>query len=67
MADHPELLKSMLQDIINDRTENATVTMHDYFVSKTREVAGMGQPADAYVDTPDFSDDDDTDYDDDDE
>lgn len=44
MADHPELLKSMLQDIINDRQEQATVTMHDYFVSKTREVAGMGQP-----------------------
>ena len=43
MADHPELLKSMLQDIINDRSDQAKVTMHDYFVSKTREVAGMGQ------------------------
>jgi len=45
MAEHSELLKSMLQDIINDRPEQAQVTMHDYFVSKTREVAGMGQPA----------------------
>ena len=48
--DHSERLKSMLQDIINDRHENATVTMHDYFVSKTREVAGLGQPV---VETPD--------------
>ena len=55
MADHPELLKSMLQDIINDRQDQARVTMHDYFVSKTREVSGMGQPA---QDAPDFSDDD---------
>ena len=43
MADHSELLKSMLQDIINDRQDNASVTMHDYFVSKTREVTGMSQ------------------------
>ena len=49
MADHQELLKSMLQDIINDRQENATVTMHDYFVSKTRDVTGLSQQAD-YVD-----------------
>ena len=41
--DNTEQLKSMLQDIINDRHEQATVTMHDYFVSKTREVAGLGQ------------------------
>jgi len=40
--DHSEALKSMLQDIINDRHEQATVTMHDYFVAKTREVAGLG-------------------------
>lgn len=46
MADHAEALKSMLQDIINDRTEQATVTMHDYFVSKTREVTGL---ADAHT------------------
>lgn len=43
MADHTELLKSMLQDIINDRQDNASVTMHDYFVSKTREVSGLAQ------------------------
>jgi hypothetical protein len=41
MADHAETLKTMLQDIINGKQEQAAVTMHDYFVSKTREVTGM--------------------------
>lgn len=45
MAEHKEVLKSMLQDIINDRQEQAAVTMHDYFVAKTREVTGLGAPA----------------------
>lgn len=40
--DNKELLKSMLQDVINDRMEQAEVTMHNYFVSKTREVTGLG-------------------------
>jgi len=31
----------MLQDIINDRHEQAAVTMHEYFVAKTREVTGL--------------------------
>jgi hypothetical protein len=53
MADHTEQLKSMLQDIINGREEQATVTMHDYFVSKTRDVAGLSQES-----SDDFSDDD---------
>ena len=43
-TDHSTALKSMLQDIINDRSEQATITMHDYFVAKTREVAGLGGP-----------------------
>jgi hypothetical protein len=40
--DRKEMLKSVLNDIIHDRTEQATVTMHDYFVAKTREVSGLG-------------------------
>jgi hypothetical protein len=44
MPDHAETLKSMLQSIINDRHEEASVTMHDYFVSKTKEVSGLGGP-----------------------
>jgi hypothetical protein len=51
MPDHAETLKSMLQSIINDRHEEASVTMHDYFVSKTKEVAGLGEPQSA---APDF-------------
>lgn len=45
MAEHTEILKSMLQDIINDRQEQASVTMHDYFVAKTREVTGLAAQA----------------------
>ena len=44
MPNHAETLKAMLQDIINDRQEQASVTMHDYFVAKTREVSGLGNP-----------------------
>lgn len=40
--DRKELLKSMLQDVINDRQEQASVTLHDYFVGKMRDVTGLG-------------------------
>ena len=43
MSDPKEQLKSMLQDLINDRTEQATVTIHDYIVAKTQAAAGLGQ------------------------
>ena len=43
--DNKDLLKGMLQDIINGKEEQAAVSMHDYFVSKTREVAGLAQAA----------------------
>ena len=42
MSDHKEALKSMLQDIIHDRTEQAEVTLHNYIVAKTRDVSGLG-------------------------
>ena len=48
--DHKETLKAMLQDIINGKEEQASVTMHDYFVAKTREVAGLAQSADEDLD-----------------
>ena len=56
MADHTDALKGMLQDIINNREEQATVTMHDYFVAKTREVAGLAQ-AEEVVQDDNFDDD----------
>jgi hypothetical protein len=40
--EHKELLKSMLHDVINDRQEQASVTLHDYFVSKMRDITGLG-------------------------
>lgn len=47
MSDPKEQLKTMLQDLINDRPEQATVTIHDYIVAKTQQLAGLGQAADA--------------------
>ncbi len=49
--DKKELLKNMLQDVINDRMEQAAVTMHDYFVAKTREVAGLA-PTEVETEAP---------------
>ena len=43
MSDPREQLKSMLQDLINDRHEQAEVTIHNYIVSKTQQMAGLGQ------------------------
>ncbi len=36
-----DLLKQVIQDLINDRTEQAQVSIHDYIVAKTQEVAGL--------------------------
>lgn len=47
MSDPKEQLKTMLQDLINDRPEQATVTIHDYIVAKTQQLAGLGQAAEA--------------------
>ena len=50
MSDPREYLKSMLQDLINDRQdlindrqEQAEQTIHSYLVAKTQQVAGLGQ------------------------
>lgn len=39
--DNIERLKQVVHDIINDRTEEASATIHDVFVSKTREISGI--------------------------
>ena len=36
-----EALKAMLQDIINDRHEEAAVALHSYIVGKTQETVGL--------------------------
>jgi hypothetical protein len=50
MSDPREQLKSMLQDLINDRPEQASATIHDYIVAKTQALAGFAAP-EADVDT----------------
>lgn len=46
MSDPREQLNSMLQDLINDRREQAEVTIHNYVVAKTQQLAGLGTPTD---------------------
>lgn len=50
MSDPREQLKSMLQDLINDRPEQAEVTIHNYIVAKTQQMAD-----DASTDVDDYS------------
>lgn len=38
-----DLLKSVIQDLINDRSEQARATMHSYIVAKTQEIAGLSE------------------------
>ncbi len=38
-----DLLKQVVQDLINDRTEQAEVALHEYIVGKTQQLAGLGQ------------------------
>ena len=40
--DKREALKSMLNNIINDKSEEASVDLHNYLTVKMREVAGLG-------------------------
>lgn len=49
--DSKEQLRSMLQDIINDREEQASVAMHNYLVSKMREVSNLGPSSASDIDT----------------
>lgn len=52
--DSKEQLRSMLQDIINDREEQASVAMHNYLVSKMREVSNLGPASDIDTDLSDL-------------
>lgn len=41
--DQKEQLKAMLQNVINDKTEQAEVDLRDYIVSKTQEIVNRPQ------------------------
>lgn len=62
---HAETLKSMLQDVINGNQEQAAVSLHDYFVAKTKEVTGLVQGQEIDPDNEvdnDYNDNDNDDY-----
>jgi hypothetical protein len=41
MADYKEMLKTVVQDIIHDRMDQAEVSIHQYLVQKTQDVSGL--------------------------
>lgn len=47
--DQKERLAAMIKDLINDRNEQAQVTLHDYLVQKMRTISGFDtlSPAEA--------------------
>lgn len=48
--DKREQLKSMLNNLINDKSEQAGLDFHNYLTTKMREVTGLAQPTDVAVD-----------------
>lgn len=48
--DNKEALKSMLNNLINDKPEEASLDLHNYLTVKMKDVAGIG--AQAADDTP---------------
>lgn len=44
MTDRREALKSMLNNLINDRQEEATLDLHSYMTAKMQEVSGLAAP-----------------------
>jgi hypothetical protein len=45
--DKKEALKSMLYNLINDKTEEASLDLHNYLVSKMKDVSGLQSTQDA--------------------
>lgn len=43
--DKREMLKSMLNNFINDKPEEATLDLHNYLSSKMREISGLAAPS----------------------
>jgi hypothetical protein len=42
--DKREMLKSMLNNLINDKSEEAQLDLHGYLTSKMKEVSGIAAP-----------------------
>ena len=43
--DKREALKSMLNNLINDKHEEASMDLHGYMTAKMQEISGIGQQA----------------------
>lgn len=51
--DRREAIKSMINNLINDKTEEASLDIHNVLVAKMRDVAGLGSTeVDAADDVP---------------
>ena len=61
--DKREALKSMLNNLINDKHEEASMDLHGYMTAKMQEISGIGQQAVAPVEDDEelIADDSDTD------
>lgn len=55
--DNRENLRSMLNNLINDKQEEASLDLHNYLTAKMRDVAGIS-PASTSTDTDDVGTDD---------
>lgn len=42
--DQKEILKSVVNDLINDKSDSASVSLHTYLTGKMQDVAGMSKP-----------------------
>lgn len=51
MSDPREQIKSVLQDLINDRQEQAAETIHNYLVAKSQQVAGFASAPESNTET----------------
>ena len=51
--DKRELLKSMINNLINDKNEQAQLDLHGYLTTKMKEVSGIHQETSAAADIDD--------------
>jgi hypothetical protein len=49
-----DALKSMLNNLINDKPEEATLDLHNYLTAKMKDVAGIGGTEDPVLADPEL-------------
>lgn len=53
--DKREALKSMITNLINDRSEEASLDFHSYLTDKMRDISGVAAADTTQVETPDVA------------